>query len=152
MRFYTHIAFGFLCAFLIQKGSLDGALAIFYAGVFLGIIVPDIDNASSFIGRKVRPLSWILQFTVGHRGIFHSLLFGLITAYLLISLDRSGALGFLIGYFSHLLLDSATPAGIMWLFPVSVRKVRGPVKTGSFTEWMLFPAFGLLDVLFLLQL
>lgn len=132
MRFYTHFVFGFLCAFLFTK--LFDVQLIFYASVFLGILFPDIDNASSKLGRKVKPIAWILQHTVGHRGIFHSLILGLAISYAFFAINISLAIGFLIGYVSHLVLDSLTPAGIMWLFPLSVIKAKGKIRTGSFLE------------------
>ncbi len=150
MRFYTHFVFGMLCTLIIFKFFTPNSYSLFAVSVFLGLLFPDIDNASSKLGKKVKPVSWILQHTVGHRGIFHSLLLGLTLSYFLLQFSTDASIGFIIGYLSHMLLDSLTPAGIMWFFPFSVIKARGKIKTGSITEYiMLVLLIGLILLLFL---
>jgi len=92
---------------------------------------------------------WLLsagKLRAGHRGILHSLLgIGLCTAmtglYLLLGLHLLGwsapgllvfgVAGFGAGTFLHLAEDSCTPRGIAWLYPLSHRRVRGRVRSGS---------------------
>jgi inner membrane protein len=59
-------------------------------------------------------------FGVEHRGAFHSLIFGI--AIFLILYYKSGkrpSFSFMIGYLSHLALDSLTPMGISLLWPLA---------------------------------
>lgn len=41
----------------------------------LGSLLPDIDTPHSFIGRRLLPISWIINRIFHHRGIFHSIRF-----------------------------------------------------------------------------
>jgi len=132
MRFYTHLAFGVLFAiFLIPLSFLS------LTGLLFGVLFPDIDNSSSKLGRKVKPISWLLQFTVGHRGLFHSLFCGITFTLLFYLFSVDFGVGFFIGYLSHLIADSLTPMGIAWFFPLSKKRLRGPIKTGSLNESIL---------------
>jgi inner membrane protein len=47
---------------------------IFYGLAALGALAPDIDNASSTIGKRLGPISRGAQHLTGHRTFFHSLL------------------------------------------------------------------------------
>lgn len=87
------------------------------AGTFAGIL-PDSDTRKSTIGGFV-PL-WLIT---KHRGFTHSYvalaLFSLGTYLLLDSLELT--LSFMVGYWSHLVLDWTTPMGIPWKWPKKKR-------------------------------
>lgn len=62
-----------------------------------------------------------LGFPFVHRGITHTPLLAaacLLVGYAL-DADRDGLVGVGLAYGSHLLIDSLTPKGIMWLYPLS---------------------------------
>jgi len=133
MRYQTHVVF---CIFLsllvsriipIQNQALFIIISIFFT------LLPDIDESSSKIGRKTKPISFFLK----HRGFFHSLWIPLILVFALYPLSFEISLAIFIGYFSHLILDSFTKEGIRFVYPFRWR-VRGFAKTGGLLEKTLF--------------
>ncbi|MBI2029640.1 metal-dependent hydrolase [Candidatus Gottesmanbacteria bacterium] len=127
----------------------------------IGGLLPDIDNATADIWDKVRGgrvIGHLIQPLIGsHRMISHSI-FGLaIIGYLLknIILPVIGTVilvdmniifdALMIGYISHLVVDSFTTQGIPLFFPIPVRIGFPPnkhlrIKTGGLLEKILiFP-------------
>lgn len=104
------------------------ALAIF------GSLLPDIDHPKSWLGRKVPFLSVPISALFGHRGITHSLL--AISFWLFVMTTQPGWMGLplALGYLSHLLADSLTPAGVPLLWPVKKRFGVSVCTTGSPAE------------------
>lgn len=125
-----------------------GALLI---GASLGSLMPDIDHPGSKIGRKAKVTSKIVSKTMGHRGWTHTLLalvliigglfyvLRFITAYQ--ALYGYWALGFSIGYLSHLILDAFTVQGIPAFKPFSHKRIAfTKFKTGNidrFAQWII---------------
>lgn len=126
----------------------------------VGGLTPDIDQptadlwhkfpAGSLIGRILHPLLG------GHRYISHSilgiilfgwfskLLFGKIGLILLVDMNIVWG-AFMIGYISHLIIDSFTHEGVPWFFPIPFRFGFPPfkflrIKTGGvFEKTVVFP-------------
>jgi len=116
---------------------------IFYSGVAIGSLAPDMDNAHSTIGRKLGVVSRVAQHLAGHCTIFHSLLgmalWGLFGAWLqslavnwlsqhhapdvaqAAATSHLLLVSLLVGYFMHLLADSLTEGGVPWLWPYRQR-------------------------------
>ena len=144
----THMAFALLIGLaLVNNVSLPVASGLFLLAVLIGSVFPDIDSADSLIGRKTRLVSIFLA----HRGAIHSflsLVFFSIVAYLLV-LNLYLAAGFMLGFFSHLVLDSLTPKGISWLWP-SKKRIRGVFRTTGIFDLMFLVFFLALDLLILL--
>ena len=110
------------------------ATAGYFAGVFFGLnpvytlagaLLPDLDTVCC------------------HRKILHNLWVSFVFLYF-------GGLSLFIGYLSHLVLDSLTPWGVNWLYPFPAPKLRGPVRTGSFADYVMGAAFLILSVLVIL--
>lgn len=149
MMFKTHLMFGILLGLLfvklfsIEKGLLFVLVVAFFS------IFPDIDFHKSKIGRKVKPLSWLINLFVGHRGVIHSL-FAALFFYLLLFILFGGTYGSaaLLGYFSHIFLDSLTKRGTKPLWPIRTR-LTGILKGNSTLDYLLFFIF-LIGSLFLL--
>lgn len=145
--------------------SLSTALVTLGA-CFIGGLAPDIDNSTSkfwqkipagtFIGQVLHPLIG------GHRLISHSILGLVIVGWLvnyLLGLASSTLLvnmtivwwSFMIGYLSHLLMDSLTTEGVPLLFPIPIRLGFPPLKslrfkTGGFLEkFLIFPGLLILN-------
>lgn len=118
---------------------------IFILIALLATYIPDIDIKSSKLGRKIifRPL----QFFAKHRGVFHSFSFLFLLTFIFLMFFPRIALGFFIGYASHLFADSLTMSGII-PFPPWKKRIYGKIRTGGNTEKILF--FILLVVNFLL--
>lgn len=99
MQDVTHLLFALALAYVLD-------LPVVYA--MIGGLLPDVDLLIA---------AWL---PITHRGIMHTPLFmGFSAASLYLASNRravAAALG--IGMLSHLYLDSLTPLGIKWLYPV----------------------------------
>ncbi|MEM3401599.1 MAG: metal-dependent hydrolase [Candidatus Hadarchaeales archaeon] len=138
-------------------------MGVVLGAAVLGGLLPDIDHSGSKLGRKVKPVSSVIQHTVGHRTFTHSLLFLLLVAGGCAWLGLQGplssspelrwsALGVVVGCLSHLILDAMTVSGVPLLLPFSDHAFRFPlhVKTGGMGEVAV--TVGLVVVLSLLVL
>jgi inner membrane protein len=90
MRGTSHVVFGLAGAIVIasippyiagpslfsEVPTIDHVAekVIFYGLAALGALAPDIDNASSTLGKRLGPISRGVQHLTGHRTFFHSLL------------------------------------------------------------------------------
>ena len=121
---------------------------IFIVIAFLTTYIPDIDLESSKLGRKkiFRPL----QFFVKHRGAFHSFTFLFLLTFLFLIFVPRIALGFFIGYASHLFADSLTISGIAPFFPWK-RKIFWKIRTGGKIEKILFFVLLIVNLLLIVR-
>lgn len=120
------------------------SLGLFISGGATAALLLDIDKKGSTISNKHKILSFFLRLFMTHRGFTHSLL-----AYVIFSaimylglmwvpegLGHAFALGSIIGYGSHLLLDSFNPKGIPLFYPLKTRFSVMNIVTGSFSEYI----------------
>ena len=151
----THLKAGFLTAIATNQLLFQGQviyepnIVVFYSATLIGSVLPDIDHPKSFIGRRIPFLPTILDKTVGHRTLTHSLVFlvSLIIVWFLSNnlFLRISMFGLFLGSTSHILLDMITMKGVALLYPFSKKKYGlGIMKTNSKLETI----FGL--VLFVL--
>ncbi len=162
---FTSLSFIIATTPLTQISLATAAVAL--SANFIGGLAPDIDQTTadlwhriplgSVFGRLVSPLLG------GHRFISHSIagifLFGFLTRYFLTAI--SGVLlvdmnivwfSFMVGYISHLVMDTFTKEGVPWLFPIPVKFGIPPfkalrIKTGGLIEKaVVFPGLLLLNV------
>jgi inner membrane protein len=112
--------------------------ALFYGGIAIGGLAPDIDNARSTLGKRLGIVSKEIMHYFGHRTIMHSLIglalwtalgYGLqqLAVHLLAgSLGREESfvngsqtlwLALVLGYILHLFADSLTEEGIPIFWP-----------------------------------
>lgn len=133
--------------------SLGTALVAFTANM-IGGLAPDIDQPTARIWQDMRfgkVIGKLISPMLGrHRFISHSLiglaLFGFVSKVLL-NLASSVVLinmdivwwSFMIGFVSHLIMDSFTHDGVPWLFPLPIRFGFPPIrflriKTGGILE------------------
>lgn len=145
--------------------SLATALVSLGANM-VGGLAPDIDQPTAELWRKLpagtifgKILSPVLG---GHRLISHSIvgifLFGFIARFILnaastvvlVNMNIVWA-SFMIGFISHLLMDTLTREGVPWLFPIPLRIGIPPlkflrIKTGGLVEKsIIFPGLLLLN-------
>ena len=143
--FKTHIVFGALFSlFLLPIISPENPLFFSFI-IILASALPDIDHPNSKLGRKLRPISYLFE----HRGFFHSFFALSIFTFIfyLLSNQFIYSLAFLVGYSSHLLLDSLTIAGISPLAPLSNFRLRGFLRCSSFYDYIvLFILMGIFVV------
>lgn len=127
----------------VRPSHLGTQMLLF--GGLVGSLLPDIDHPRSWIGRRIPMISIPLSALVGHRGITHSLLAILTTAFVgIMGLTRWGmdlgqwaplVAGLCLGYASHLFGDWASNSGIPLLWPLP-KRFRSPVVfcTGGIEE------------------
>jgi inner membrane protein len=148
MMFITHLSFALLLGFMAVKfSSLPVSKYFFLLAIVLGSLLPDLDSATSFIGKKFKLVSLFFR----HRGVIHSVVFltGFSIIFFLITKNFYYFLAFATGYLSHLLLDSMTPSGVAFFWPSKVR-IRGRIKTTGLVDIILLILFIILDVFLLL--
>ncbi|MFC7203062.1 metal-dependent hydrolase [Haloferax namakaokahaiae] len=89
----------------------------------LGGIAPDIDL---YFGR-------LWEFPLVHRGVVHTPIFLglLLVVLLLVGVRRWVVAGFGLAFVSHLLIDSFTNAGILWLYPVRTTHFAADISIHS---------------------
>ena len=121
MLFYTHLTFALLVGLYFMPDKL--------ILVLIGSMIPDVDNVHSKINRKLR-VTKIFSYLFKHRGFCHSLWFALGLFIFLNHFLPSYAGAILLGYSSHLVIDSFTKRGINYLYPVARFHVRGFIETG----------------------
>lgn len=150
----------------ISDISLATGLVAFTANM-IGGLMPDIDQPTADLWRRLpvgtlfgKLLSPILG---GHRFISHSIigiiLFGAGVRFLLIHIGSvllvdMGIVwwSFMIGYISHLVMDTFTKDGVPWLFPIPIRFGVPPLKflrisTGGVLEKsFVFPGLIILNI------
>lgn len=148
----------------IPEMTLATAFVAFSANM-IGGLAPDLDQPTSKLYRRVRAGSLLGKAVSplfgGHRFISHSVLgiflFGFILDVLLGGLSEILLVdmhvvwwAFMIGFVSHLLIDTITKDGVPWLFPIPIRFGVPPIKAlrmktgGLFEKSFIFP--GLLFV------
>ncbi|HLD38328.1 MAG TPA: metal-dependent hydrolase [Candidatus Nanoarchaeia archaeon] len=120
----------------------------FIAIALLATYIPDIDLKSSKLGRKIifRPL----QYFVKHRGAFHSFTFLFLITFIFLMFIPRIALGFFVGYASHLFADSLTISGITPFFPLK-GKTSWKIRTGGKTEKILFFVLLIVNLLLIVR-
>jgi inner membrane protein len=151
MMFYTHLAFGILVSLIsINIFNIDNKI-IFILVAILFSIFPDIDQRQSKIGKKYKCTSIIVNFLFGHRGLFHSIYIPLALYFVFYYINNEVGIAILVGYFSHLFMDSITKHGIKPLYPLINKKINGAIKTNSILEKILFLIITLLVFYLLLK-
>ncbi|MFW6378591.1 MAG: metal-dependent hydrolase [Nanoarchaeota archaeon] len=148
MKGRTHLVAGLLIGLLIADhmvvSSVFHSTLLILSSVF-GSLFPDIDTVRSILGKKIRIVGWMST----HRGIFHSPLILIPMVLLLQLLSRPIAIGFLIGFLSHVALDMLTRQGIKIL--PGTKRVTGPLRTGGLTEHILLFALSVSCMLILIS-
>lgn len=111
--------------------------------VLLATVFVDVDVKNSSFGNRwyFRPLQWVVK----HRGVFHSLFFGLLLSLILGSVNLWAGFGFFVGYVSHLFLDCWTRSGVELFWPFGW-KIKGFVKSGGIIEEVVFVLLLLIDI------
>jgi len=144
--FKTHLAFGFLVGLLAISYFRPENQLLFMTLLLIGSALPDIDHPQSKIGSKVKIIGWLFE----HRGFFHSL-FPLILIFLFsaVYFDKPYMYSILLGYASHLVIDTTTKEGIMPLAPLSRLRLNGVLRTGHFMEFIVLVLLFVIDAFLL---
>lgn len=147
MLFYTHLILGIVIFLLTKDYFSGGNEIIFFLLLLLGSVFPDIDDGKSKMKKASGIIGSVISFFFKHRGIFHSLLFALVSLGLISFFWKSYyGWAFFMGYLIHLLSDALTPHGITFFYPFSNFKLRGPIRVGSIGETIILIGLILLIV------
>lgn len=146
MLIKTHLAITLFFVLILLPFISEKIIFIIIA--LLATYLPDIDTKNSKLGKKIifRPL----QIFTTHRGFFHSFTFLFLTTLLLVMVFPIIAPGFFVGYASHLFADSLTISGITPFFPWK-KKLFWKIRTGSFTEGILFFLILIINLLLIVK-
>lgn len=143
MRGYTHLVVSALAGYVVgqEVGCATGAaITAAVAG-----LLPDIDEPRSVIGRRLPVTSRVLNFTVGHRSITHTIWFALLIGGVCTAIPKLGigmlsgpssiyGLAGLVGCLAHLVLDASTITGVKPLYPLTSKTFRGNFRTGGLVD------------------
>lgn len=144
MQYRTHLTTSLAISLpvLVNSGQLTFGNVV---ALSVGCLLPDIDEPHSWIGRRTRGVSDLINVLFGHRGMTHSVLgIGIISILVFLAVyltPFSFEMGICLvaGYFLHLLEDSFSISGIKWFLPFSKKSFQSGFKviyykTGSFVE------------------
>jgi inner membrane protein len=137
MRFYTHIAFGFLIGLILWQFNIVsiGNVYIFFVFILLGSLLPDIDTPNSKMGHKFGIVSDFISKVFGHRGIIHTIWGGLLLCGIFwYFINRVYGAALFYGFMSHLISDGFTKMGINFTHPIAKLHLSGFIETGSVLE------------------
>jgi len=134
-------------------------------GLYLGSLLPDIDDPRSYIGRIFTPLAYGFHVALGHRGLIHSFMFSILIGLLSLfcPMYSFGFYFFIacgIGCLLHDIADMLTDGGIKGFFFPFFRENRIVllpsflrIKTNTVSEYLFFiPMFFLLGFFILVFL
>jgi len=151
----------------LPKITLATALVAFTANM-LGGIAPDVDQPTAPFWRNL-PIGNIFgkffgKLLGGHRFLSHSILglflFGVLWRLLLHILQPSFPnldmeiiwWAFMIGFISHLIMDTFSKEGVPWLLPIPIKFGIPPIRSfrmttgGLIEKFILFPGLILLNI------
>lgn len=101
----------------------------------LGSLLPDIDCQYSTIGKHFKSIN---KYIPHRNGFTHSLLASFMWCSVGLGLGYRFSYEYFwvmwIGFISHLVLDSFTPMGVKWLYPLGKSYSLGIGKNGSWIE------------------
>lgn len=132
-----HIVAGVVLGEVVASCVSINNLGGYFLVVGVSSLLADIDHRNSLINR-INPLSFITS-SFKHRGFTHTIL-GMVSLGVPIMVLGYGSsyvlLGYGVGYMSHLIADSLTTMGVMWMYPMSRKYYRFPIsfKTGGIGE------------------
>lgn len=147
----------------IPQVNTTPLLVLSLLGAFAALL-PDLDNSESTLEnlriggvRIFKAPAFIIDKLFKHRGYLHSLLAVALLAFILLGffpiLPKDVVIVVLLGYLSHIALDSLTPVGIPWLYPIEHNFRLLPkilcITTGSLGEMAFFVLLVVLYAMFL---
>ena len=153
MKAATHLALAGLTGVVASGFGAEPGVAG-GAALAVGALLPDVDTTTSGLGKWAKPFSGMLEQRFGHRTVTHSLLgmavVALVSSWLLVLWPPAWT-WLLIGYATHLILDTANIIGVPLLWPMRlqfwmVHNRAWRVPYGSSREFGFLAGFALLSV------
>ncbi|HFD2034878.1 TPA: metal-dependent hydrolase [Clostridium perfringens] len=105
-------------------------------------MLPDLDTPNSFIGRKLKIISYPLSTIFKHRGFLHSIAPVILIFTLGIFLRSLFIKSIALGYLLHLVGDTFSESGIKWFLPFYNKDIKMPLgilryRTGGLKEYVI---------------
>ena len=132
----THVAFALCVASVgvmgyehITAPMSHKDLILFFGGVAIGALLPDIDEPQSRIGKATPMVSHAFKSLFGHRGATHTLLFPLAVGaalyflFLALSWNLAALLGLVLGCYLHIAGDMLTKSGCPIYLPFNKKNI-----------------------------
>jgi len=116
-----HVAIGcaalpFALEIAANAGYSERELVIIAGGIIVGSLIPDIDHPTSFLGKRLKLLSKIInKYFGGLRGITHDFLWVIVSLFVVL-FTKTPYVGFFVGVSLHIVSDSMTVMGIPFLY------------------------------------
>lgn len=141
MKGTLHLTFGTASAVVIstQLFASNNDVLLFIGSAMFGSLLPDLDHKTSIISNKLPVLAFIVHRFFSRRGMLHTPLF-----IFLLSIFNIHILhfplpmwsGLALGYLCHLIQDTFTKGGIMWLYPISKISIHfSNAKSGAISNY-----------------
>ena len=129
------IAAGMAMAYNIGENTI-GTVIVAFAGAIIGSLLPDIDHPQSFLGRRLRWVSKLINHLWGHRSMTHSLiLIGSIMGLLALKGHKVLSLSLGLGMLGHVLIDlCCIGAGVAFLYPIYPKRIQ-LFKIKKYKKW-----------------
>jgi endonuclease YncB( thermonuclease family)/membrane-bound metal-dependent hydrolase YbcI (DUF457 family) len=125
----SHIAAAFIPLTWGWAMGIVSPTPILWLAVAIFGILPDIDTASSHIGRLFYPVARLIESNFGHRTITHSLAAVAVVALFTLTLFTVFGPWLLAAYISHLFVDMIVGDGLPLFYPARTRfeiaRIRG---------------------------
>jgi len=130
----THITFAEFIYLLILTTTGVSLNVTNACVIAVSSLLPDIDTSVSTVGKAVPAVSIIVERKFGHRTLTHSVACIVGLAILLLPLYAvlpQAYVCFVVGYCSHLLLDTMTINGVKLFYPFSTVKCVFPLEVNA---------------------
>jgi inner membrane protein len=109
-------------------------------GIVAGSLLPDIDEPTSYVGRRSLGMSRKVKEAFGHRGMTHSFIVWAAVASILLFDSRSAfSVGVVLGYLFHIVEDLLSVQGVPLFWPFQAKRYKIPLyRTGGALETIMF--------------
>lgn len=145
-----------------QYVIFNNLVAIYFSALVVGVMMPDVDEPSSSLGRRLRIFSDLLKFSIGHRTFTHWLVTRVLLILITILFIENPLWKFFlitlsVGMMIHDIGDLMTGGirGYLWpLIPANKSFRFSTIKVGSFIEFgfiALFTLFILVQLYFIFK-
>ena len=136
MRYSSHVIASLCLGAAAAAHTALPFTAAYTAGLAIGSLLPDIDEPSSYVGRRSFGISGKVKEAFGHRGMTHSLIvWGGLAALVWRDSASPFAAGLVLGYLFHIVEDFFSVQGVPLFWPFSSKRWKVPLyRTGKGME------------------
>ncbi|MEB3751683.1 hypothetical protein EP10_002538 [Geobacillus icigianus] len=151
LRYSSHVIATLCLGAAVSAHTELPFTAAYTAGLVIGSLLPDIDEPSSYVGRRSFGVAGKVKEAFGHRGMTHSLIvWGVLAALVWRESASPFAAGVVLGYLFHIIEDFFSVQGVPLFWPFSSKRWKVPLyRTGKGMEklfvaaaWVGFVYFG----------